>query len=484
VILEWRKVALKYLLTWAVLDTTLVVADWIEWIIKLTDSAQSAGVSRLLRIMRNIRSVRLLRGVKTAQILKLIEDRIQSEALGVCWTTIKLLICILFANHLSACLWYWLGTLHDKDEPGWHQIYLDSHPKGDTLAYMYLTSFHWAITQFTPASIKIQPENSIERAFAIFILLTAFVSMSTFISGLTSAVMQLRQLSSVKHKQFWLLRKYLNEAGVPTKLAVRINNYCEHAWISRSKRLQEKNIELLMLLSMSLRAELKETIFSPRFAQHAFFMLLQTTAPTAVRSLCSTAVKQIELGQADDLFLCGEDTHHMFFVQKGKLTYKFFEEGPGEMVDHAHWVCEACLWTSWVYRGTLTGVHPSTSTAIDTDAFSKVVGNNNDSRLEAVAYAKSFIHGINREPQWKLSDLYMSSMIEGLWFRLLKEYQVVRAGNSTSVGSVKRKKVVGSSMYVRAGSMVATVKEKLAARSRGSQSDTCILRAATANLED
>lgn len=434
-VMVFHSVAARYLRTWALLDTFMVCGDWAEWFIKLFDSENTnSDVGKLLRSIRNLRSLRLLRGMKTAQILKMIEDRINSEVLGTLWNVAKLLIVILCATHLMACTWYWLGGISDAAEPNWHSEYLDTHPSGDTFLYKYTTSFHWAITQFTPASIKVQPENSVERLFAIFCLLWAFVTMSTFISGLTSAVMQLRQLSSAKHKQFWLLRKYLTEGRVPTQLAVRITNYCQHAWTLRGKRSMGKNVELLQLLSTSLRVELKVAMFSPHFTHHAFFMLLHISAPYTIRTACDTAVEHCELNRGDDLFTYGEDANHMFFTERNQLAYKFGRaHKDAELITCTDWVAEACLWTFWCYRGTLTAVTESVAVAVESDTFGKIVTLNADARLEALAYAKSFIQGINRETPWKLNDLYTSSLIEGLWFRLLRDFQVTKSMHSTRV---------------------------------------------------
>merc|ERR1711937_458163 len=84
--------------------------------------------------------------------------------------------------------------------------------------YLYTTSFHWSLTQFTPASIAVQPQNPTERVFAILVLLGTLLTFSSFVSGITGAMMYLRSLSSVKSKKFWMLRRYLSETQVPVPL--------------------------------------------------------------------------------------------------------------------------------------------------------------------------------------------------------------------------------------------------------------------------
>lgn len=440
VVMEIKLVILKYLKTWFLMDCCLVCSDIAELVVGLTRDEEGGNIARLLRLMRNVRSVRLLRGMKTGEILKMIEDRINSEALGIFWNMTKLFILILVANHFGACSWYWLGGIYDDTVPSWRNTYLVGHALGHETLYEYTTSFHWSITQCTPASIEVQPENSTERIFAICCLVWGFVTVSTFISGLTSAVMQLRQLGAVKHKQFWLFRKYLNENQVPTRLAVRLNHYCTHAWDLRGRRIQDKHVEILKMLSPALRMEMKVAIFSPQLTHHAFFMLLKMSLPTTMRSLCSMSLSQCHLTSGDDLFMSGEEAHHMFFTGRGEVTYKEQKKAKmdGELVASADWVCEACLWTVWTYRGTLTAARDGVAVAVEANTFGTVLTLNAEARKEALSYSKNFINGINREPAWKLNDFYTSSLIEGLWFRLLKDFKVTRATNK---GSTREKRL-------------------------------------------
>lgn len=435
--MDARQIAKRYLLTWALFDAGIVGADWTSQIIKHTATAseqQSSNVSRLLRMTRNIRILRLLRGIKTGQLLKMIEDRIQSESLSVVWTTCKLFISICFINHMSACIWYHIG-ISGSDHLNWIDKYLKGHEFGEDTSYRYITSFHWALTQFTPASIEVQPTNSDERLFSVFMLLFALVTVSTFVSGITSAVMQLRQLSAAKSKKFWLLRRYLSEHGVPTQLAVRINNYCEHAWRNRGRKVQEKDVDLLMTISATLRAELKAAMFAPKLTFHAFFMLLQHVAPLTMRSLCNTAIVPLDLGRGEQMFCTGEAAGSMYFICRGEVSYHFADALAGELVTSLAWLCEACLWTHFTHKGGLVSKSDCVILALEADHFGKVVTLHHDARSEAVAYAKGFLQGLNREPPWKVNDLYQSSLIEGLWFRLLNDFQVTRRATRSMHGS-------------------------------------------------
>merc|ERR1719313_3303854 len=90
------------------------------------------------------------------------------------------------------------------------------------LGYQYLSSLHWTLTQFTPAGMEVYPHNSIERAFAVIVLLFALLFFSSFLSSITSCMTQLRQLNYATNHQFSLLRRFLKERNIAPELSIRI----------------------------------------------------------------------------------------------------------------------------------------------------------------------------------------------------------------------------------------------------------------------
>merc|ERR1711920_698826 len=56
---------------------------------------------------------------------------------------------------------------------------------------------------------------------------------------------------------------------------------------------------------------------------------------------------------------------------------------------------------------------------------------NVDALDEALHYGKGFVQGLSRIGQDKLTDLYTSSLLEGLWFRLMQEGHLRSTGGRT-----------------------------------------------------
>merc|ERR1719456_1153372 len=95
--------------------------------------------------------------------------------------------------------------------------------------YQYVTAFHWAITQFTPSSMHVQPQNMLERIFAITVVIFGLVGFSYLVGSITGSLTELRRMKEEAVKQFWNLRRFLKRAHVSTSLRIRIEKYVEHA---------------------------------------------------------------------------------------------------------------------------------------------------------------------------------------------------------------------------------------------------------------
>lgn len=364
----------------------------------------------------------------------MVEDRITSEYTSNAITICKLFWSLIMLTHVIACAWYWIGRESTSTgEESWV-----GSLEGTDLRYRYTTSFHWSLTQFTPASITVQPHNFYERAFAVVVLLCALIVFSSFVSGITGAMMHIRSLESLKSKQFWLLRRYLNESKVPVPLAIRVQQYCENAYESREVFLKEASVEVLLLLSVSLHRELQTAIYEPRISTHPFMVLISKIDEASIQEVCSKALTRCSLVRGETLFSCGEAAKRMHFICMGLLTYEAMRGEPRapqkDNLRENMWVCESVLWTTWTYFGTLTSVIECEVVCVDSDQFGSALRNNREVWQEGFNYAKSFVQGLNRVGVDHLSDLYVSNLIEGLYFRLFNEYNCKRLNASSTGG--------------------------------------------------
>mmetsp|Transcript_61649 Transcript_61649/g.198598 ORF Transcript_61649/g.198598 Transcript_61649/m.198598 type:complete len:751 (-) Transcript_61649:276-2528(-) len=435
-VMKLDQIVWHYLQTWLGFDVLLVSCNWIALLLEVAARKAQA---------RTFHSFKLLRILKMFGVMKAFEDRVESERVAILLMIAKQLGGIVLMCHGIACTWFAIGDATSRYGPSWVLEFVHER----SFMYQYATAFHWALTQFTPASIDVQPLNVAERCFAIVTLLFALIMFSLFISGITSALMDLRKLSSAKSKQLWILRRYLIECGVPTEVSIRVQRYCSYAWDVRTRSVQEESVSALELLSTPLQAELRTAIFEPRLADHPLFVLINKLAPLTMQLLCTTAVSRVSVASGDVLFQSGQVADKMFFISGGSLIYErvpsetedddedlrlnrlnsFLALPDVEAVEAGAWVGEAALWVEWAYLGSLHAQEECELVTLDASKFHDAVCSNRNTRAEAAFYARHFEQGINRLERSKVSDLFQSGLIEGLWFRLLSEYQVRRCGN-------------------------------------------------------
>merc|ERR1712061_394186 len=145
--------------------------------------------------------------MKLRDVMCAIHERIRSENIAICFGVVQNLFLIVIVNHIAACIWYKIGTGSGSFyETNWinHYSVVDR-----TLLDKYLLSVHWTITQFTPASMSIQPQNVMERFFAVCMILFGLFAFSTFVSSITASMTRLRTLTADGITQEFRLKKFL-----------------------------------------------------------------------------------------------------------------------------------------------------------------------------------------------------------------------------------------------------------------------------------
>eukprot|EP00415_Alexandrium_ostenfeldii_P001665 UN1665 len=264
-IMDPRRIVVHYLRTWFLLDIAVLVSDWAFTLASLAhgEGSDDRGV-RLLRFFRLVRLTRLARLLKLPQVVRSLGELIETEYTDVIANIVKMILVLVVITHYIGCLWYLIGNSHSGDD-----TWLIYHSFVDTTwQYKYLTAFHWGITQFTPASMHVQPQNSVERAYAILVVVFALVGFAYVIGSIPGSLTQLRSMSEETRKQFWILRRYLKQNSVNLPLSSRIERYLLFAWESQRQSLHLRNSKLFSLLSEQLESELQFELCLPFLRKH------------------------------------------------------------------------------------------------------------------------------------------------------------------------------------------------------------------------
>jgi len=398
-LLEMRKdkVAEHYVRTWFVPDFIITISDWCFLII----SVSSSGVLRVGKAAsRSLRAMRLLRMPKLNASFNQMLGAMNSESLSIVAGIAKFLLILILVTHYVACAWYWLADREDR-AISWRDRYLHSD---DSDVYAYFTSMHWALTQFTPASMEVVPVNVHERFFTCIVIIVALVVFSSFVSSITQAMTRLRETHSRKLGQELLMRKYFSEFQIPRELAARCKHFMVQHQRMANKRIKETDIPVMLLLPKSVREELRYEAFNPWLKSHPFFALYIQICPVGMRQICNNALDEVSMLPLEEIFWNGQSVNRMIFVRIGLVTYCH----RGHLTSRGHiispielrkgqWACEETLWSKasrvdGPFRASSAGCELIT---ILPAAFQSIAKVHVGPLRFCVSYAEAFVRGFN-----------------------------------------------------------------------------------------
>jgi hypothetical protein len=403
-----RKIFVHYMKTWFIVDVLVVLPDWIVTFSRGT--SKRGGSVKLLRVLRLARVMRLIRLMKLKWILDAINDMLDSELMSIFTNIFKMVLLLIAINHFIATGWYAIAWENkDTDIPTWakHHGFADA-----SWDYKYITSFHWSITQFTPSSMHVQPQNMTERSYAIGVVIFALIGFSYIVGSITGSLAQIRNMSSEGDQQFYQLRRFLRMNHVPLALSTRIHRYLEFAYTRRKQVMAAKDVKLLTMLSLHLQEELARAMNMPHLKVHPIFRYLEDFSMITMQRLAQTAVTRMTLAREDMLFTPSEKASYMYFVVSGRMFYSkggcFGQESANPWVDRGEdWIAEPVIWTAtWMYLGELTASTESVDlAAIEPTAVFKVVDKVKHVTAVVSQYAVNYLVWLNELLPEELSDI-------------------------------------------------------------------------------
>lgn len=423
-VLSPKEILKNYLKTWFLIDVLTLGPDWTLEIMAYataasgTSSDGSVGTSgsesmRLLRVFRVVRVARLLRLLKVKWLLETIGDAIpMSDYTSIVARVAQMMAILLYLNHVIACVFFATTTLGSY-KTSWTDRYVEP---GSDWRDAYMVALHWSLTQFTPAAMDVQPQNPLERAYTISVVIFALVGFSYVVGDISSCLTQLRNMSETSSKEFRKLRNFMRMHNVPRQLALRVTKFAEHAYSKQREAMPMSKVTLLNLVSEQLLGELAFEMNKPFLIIHPLFENMEAYATILLQRLCTKALVTKQLAHNDFLFVSGKQAEAMYFLSSGQLLYKksMSEEDKEYVQANLDWVTEPALWLSnWEHLGTAEALGESVLISINAETFKKVVAHSNPAYIRVIQiYARRFLVWINEVPLHELSDVFQKELIE------------------------------------------------------------------------
>jgi len=435
-----EKIAWHYLGTWFLPDITMLGVDMVS--LFLVDQKAAATVT-LLRLFRNLRLVRL---VKIAGRLSRLKEVFLGWDYGLEWTSvylatgmtvIKQITVISLLCHFSGCAWYALGTL--DLEKTWVQEYTVLNQ--EDILYLYVTSLHWSLTQFTPASIDVAAVNVPERIFSVVLTLAGLIVFSLFIGSINQALAKLTTLTAQETRQHQLVRRYVTEKRISVELSADILRCIRQRGLGKeSSKLVLSDIKILESLPPKLLVQLRQEVGIPILESHGFFKHVNNlkSTDTTLGALCYRALQEVSVVYGEELFTAGIAGEKMYFVRTGQLSYNW-DATPHltDDVEPESRVSEASLWLQWEYRGRFACAAQSSHLfQLDAMTFRKVTTRCEHADLFSL-YARLFLKMLEAELEAMdedASDLFGDDQQVQKMLKLCAV--MVRAGAGTDIRAV------------------------------------------------
>lgn len=413
-----KEIVINYTKTWFPIDLTLVSLDWGGLIVGTILSSRKFDSFALA--VRIVRIVRLFRLIKLQNLLKMIEDQMNSDFVQLVFVLLKMTSGLLVAIHFVACLWYGVGKL---GADGWVE-YASTPICGDWPAperlvsddfidkmwvvfSWYLYSARWVLAQVNGRTDQDPRRNNIEMAFTCVVAVCGpLLCMSVFVSNITATMMELRSMAQVKRINRLLLQKYLNRNPVSYELCACMKQHVRHH--SDLRREQETENRVLAMLPNQLQKALLFEIRAPTIIEHNFFHCIEQYFPRASRHLTMQGIEAIMVHQGETVFEKGDHCDTMLFAYRGKFAYSM---GPMDhlieelleaamqvptadtrtnMVGRGYWVSEPALWLDWRNKGTLVAYNDGCFFALQVSSLTASMKNFHDVLAICVTYAQTF----------------------------------------------------------------------------------------------
>lgn len=399
-------VARRYCMGWFTLDFGIVMCDWISLIAVFTQSeigtdTSSLSLVRFAKASRLLRIFGLLRMFRLARITDDLMERHLTHEIRLGVRILLILLVVVWVSHIISCLWYAIGSRLPTDTgTRWTDARvtiegIDYPFASQNRFYQYTSSLHWSIAQMTLGSIDVVASNTAERLFNILMLLVGLLFSCSLVSTLSTTMIDLRMSVTKQNKMMRKLRQFLRQHDVHSRVSSRVTQQVSHR-LKQKDPLTEADVEVLSMISSSLRSELRHHMFKEHLATYPIFDLVAGLNLSTSIAICNSAVEFRYLQSGDDLFPTGAACDCAYYVVDGSLTYvqepdtaPVHKTTSGNVVRGA-WLCEAALWTKWVHVGSAHANSTSQIMTVNADRMLKCIQRHRPIQDLVETYAASY----------------------------------------------------------------------------------------------
>jgi hypothetical protein len=362
-IMNHRSIVVHYAKTWLVPDCLMLACDWILLLVASSNYATTAEGMAFRRASRFLRFAKLFRIIRLVRLV----DKV--SLLSFQWSFIillgKIIFGLLLLNHVLSCLWFIIGKFGSDTGKTWFDN--TPYPFDDDFnfsemsnLYQYVVTLQWITASMTLASCYVEPANSFEGLVSIMLLFGGLLVGGSVVALFSSQIVQIVMNKQEQTRKLATMHQYLLQQQVPRKLSYQVQKLV-YERINAVQPIEERDVDGLAMVSMSLREALWKATRSPYLISHPLFRVIEVVDSEAFQAIVEAVHFQM-LAANDIVFQAKGDAEEAYSVARGQLRYT--QEPESSMVATrttkevfaGTWVCEAALWSSWMHVGTLEAI--------------------------------------------------------------------------------------------------------------------------------
>jgi len=275
---------------------------------------------KVLRYAKVARMMKVLRVLKLGGLMQVVEEKmVAAQSMTVAFQIFKMTVVMLVLSHNVACGWYAIAIFTEGSEVSQPQTWLQAEgldsASGATGWEQYVASFYFAITTGTTVGYgDIHPNNALEQAITIFVLVLSVGYIGQFLARVSQMVSSLRSLENqmAQAKREALL--FMKKRSVQKELQFRVLRYIEHVY--ETDAITSLDSRIMAMLSDSLQNQLALAVTGSVLKQFPLFEATEESFLTAICQVCHTQ----RAGVGDTIVAEEQLAHEMFWLVRGEAA--------------------------------------------------------------------------------------------------------------------------------------------------------------------
>merc|ERR1719191_2636051 len=134
-------------------------------------------------------------------------------------------------------------------------------------------------------SSSVYPTRGVEVLFLAGFLLCSFLFASTLVSSFSAMLMDLQMQNQELTDRMRTLKFFLYQHNVHPGLALQVQRQIQNC-ITKEMAIMERDVEVLGMLSTTMRTQLRHTLYAPHLRTCPFFKTCEFFSPSFIQDLC------------------------------------------------------------------------------------------------------------------------------------------------------------------------------------------------------